>query len=591
MAYLEKTLRNFHSITREQVIESDSLEEWKSYGFESFEKWNEARNRCYSDLFWFAKEILGYDIVEAHRTITDHFFIKKDPDKKIHELDYVNKSRLILYPRGSFKSSLDEADTVQWIICYPDIRIGLMTGVDDLAVSFVKNVKRFFQIGDNDKLTRFHMLFLEHCVKATKREEGAVFTTRARSNKKLKEATLEALSLMATTSGYHYDVGKFDDVVTNKNSGPGTTAETRKTVFESMRFAAALIEPSGYKFYIGTPYNSDDAWSSLQSKTKKLLVFRAPAIIIKDYAKQKSFDLLEEADVELLFPIDSKGIPRLTLDFLKGEYLADEYIFSCNYLLDPQRMQTVAFSEKMLRDRIALENQLPQPGTYRIYAAWDFADSTGKNSDYSVGVVGHVDCFGRLFIMEIVRGKFSPSELAFKVADLAARHKVEHIYIEKSPGANFLHNDIMRELSRQGYGECPSPEWFPVDNQKGAKVRRAELLESLLTHGHIWFSVNVPMDDIINEFTRFKPDAKRKDDIIDAIAHLTRVMPPKISPPESEIERTKIVYELLAQKQLQDMYFGVRENTPEKVSEALPLEYDGYPIACPFCGFHLCICQ
>lgn len=591
MSYFEKTLKAFHAAARSAAQESDSLEEWKGYGFESFEKWNETRNRCYKDLFWFAKDILGYDLVEAHRLITDEFFIKKDPDKKIHELDYVNRSRLILFPRGGFKSSIDEADTVQWIVCYPNIRIGLMTGTEDLAISFIKNIKGFFQIAENSKLTQFQMLFYEHCVRATKREEAAVFTTRARTDKKLKEATLEALALMASTSGFHYDVGKFDDVVTNRNSGPGTTSEARKTVYESLRFAAALIEPFGYKFYIGTPYDSDDAWSILQAKNKKLKVFRRPAITIKDYAKQKSFDQLQEEDVELLFPCDAKGFPRLTLEFLKEEYATDEYIFSCNYMLDPQRTVTVRFTEKMIRDRIVLENQLPQPGTYRLFSAWDFADSTGKNSDYSVGVVGMVDVFGRLYIIEIVRGRFSPSELAFRVADLAARHRVERIYIEKSPGSTFLHNDIMRELSRQGYGECPSPEWFPVDNQKGAKVKRAEMLESLLTHGHIWFSININiMDDVINEFLKFKPDAKRKDDIIDAIAHLTRVMPARIEPPESDIERTKIVYEILAQKQLQDMYFGVREVVEEKVAPALPMEYDGYPISCPGCGFFNCIC-
>lgn len=593
-----KPLKELYADARAAAVNSNSQAEWVKHGFEDILVWADQRVKCCTDLFWFATAMLGYDLVAFHEKICVDFFIQKNPEIEIHKLHKI-KSRLLLYPRGSFKSSIDEADTVQWIVCYPNIRIALMTATDDLGAAFVKKVKGFFQVSEGKKLTQFQMLFFEHCVAANKKEDAAIFVTRART-KTQAQATLESLSLVGTTSGFHYDVGKFDDVVSNKNSGPGSSPDQRKSIYESIRFAGALIEPFGYRFYLGTPYNSDDAWTYLQEKARMLTVLRQPALVIRDHAKRKVFTDLVEEDVELLFPEDSRGTPRLTLEYLKGEFQADDYIFSCNYMLDPQRTKSVAFTEQMLRDRIINSMGLPQPGTYHLFNAWDFADSTGRGADYSVGTVGMLDCLGRLFIVEIVRGRFSPSELAYQVAKQAAKWRVERIYIEKSPGADFLQNDILRELSRLGYADCPLPEWFPVDNTKGAKEKRKELLESYFTNKVLWLSDTLGgedptmMDTLIKEFVHTSPGSKRKDDIIDSIAHLCRIIPAQPDLPPTEQEKTEIVYNLLAQKQLQDMYFGVREFATAAPVADLPMttfdtENGTAPVCCSHCGFAPCI--
>jgi predicted phage terminase large subunit-like protein len=252
----------------------------------------------------------------------------------------------------------------------------------------------------------------------------------------------------------------------------------------------------------------------------------------------------------------------------------------------------------MIRSRIIEDDKaLPLPGTYKDYSAWDFADSTGRNSDYSVGVVGRLNNFGQLFIMNIIRGKFGPSELAYQVAQQAAKWRVEKIYIEKSPGADFLQNDILRELQRQNYAECPYPEFFPVDNQKGAKEKRAEQLESYFHNRLLWLYGRGIIDSdpnmvstLIEEFIRFKPGTKRKDDIIDAIAHCCRVIPAKVDLPKDEMQKTQIVWEILKEKQLQDMYFGVRENATPQPMQDLPLNhFDGMPVVCSHCGCSPCL--
>src|SRR3569832_2052208 len=97
---------------------------------------------CQTDLFFLAKEILGYRDVteETHREVADTF-LKKDPKRSIREQADPCHVRLLLLPRGTFKSTFNICDTVQYIICWPDIAILVLTAANSedspLADAFV----------------------------------------------------------------------------------------------------------------------------------------------------------------------------------------------------------------------------------------------------------------------------------------------------------------------------------------------------------------------------------------------------------------------------------------------------------------------
>jgi hypothetical protein len=77
----------------------------------------------------------------THEEICNKFFVPKDPTYITfdHFADQYTdlKQSMLLVPRGGFKSSLNMADTVQWIICFPAITIAILTGVLRLATDFV----------------------------------------------------------------------------------------------------------------------------------------------------------------------------------------------------------------------------------------------------------------------------------------------------------------------------------------------------------------------------------------------------------------------------------------------------------------------
>ena len=117
------------------------------------------RRRCQTDLYWFAKEILGYDLVpHVHKPVCD-LFVHKDPTKSFADQDHV-KQRLLLDPRGHFKTTLDICDIIQWILCFPNTRILIMSGTRDLAQRMNKEIKYHFQYNQ-----LFRELFPEHCPK------------------------------------------------------------------------------------------------------------------------------------------------------------------------------------------------------------------------------------------------------------------------------------------------------------------------------------------------------------------------------------------------------------------------------------------
>lgn len=615
----------------------EKLESWYAkvckvgYAGKDFKEWNDQRETAKRDLFWLAKDILGYDLVDnfycpahplcqskiaatcslcgqalkiypgsvffnneksLHRAICE-FFVQKKPDLLISEQDEI-KNRLLMVPRGGLKSSIDEADCTQWMIAFPDVRIALLTAAEDLAETFVANTRRSFLVAETEneekQYTKFQLLFPEHCAKESDKGPRDRFITPGRENKKIKEPSLHAISLQKTTSGWHYDIGKYDDVVSNKNSGHSTTPEQRDNVRKDIGLARSVVEPYGFHDNIGTPYADDDAYAyqiaTSDPENFKMMVH--PAWELKPEAVKKKaaepFYKFSESDYELILPFiikQGKIEPRLSYKFLKSAS-ADVENFPCQYLCKPNALRLVKFTDPLLRSHTVKADGLPQSGTFQTVMAWDFAYSDEKGRDFSVGTVGWF-CLsgplaGKVFIVDMVRGRFSKSELATNVARLATKWRVEKIGIENSSGANFLENDIMREAHRMGFHDCPTPEWFPVDSNKNAKNSRAEGLETLLISDRLYFSAEIPiLDDVIKEFVNFKPGTKRKDDSVDSVAHCCRYLPVRIEIPQTEQERNKAVHDLLLQKHIDELIF-IAPPKPEAPPPPIPTEIDGMMI-------------
>ena len=94
----------------------------------------------------FLAQLLGYsEITErTHREVCQ-FFVQKDPSianfREFAEADTDQHDRLLWLPRGGFKSSLNIVDCVQYIVCWPDIRLNIMPDGIGEAVAILHPVR------------------------------------------------------------------------------------------------------------------------------------------------------------------------------------------------------------------------------------------------------------------------------------------------------------------------------------------------------------------------------------------------------------------------------------------------------------------
>lgn len=545
------------------------------------------RRKAQTDLFWLAdllfKSRFGGDSLiteRTHRPLAD-MFVQKDPDKSIADQDVI-KDRLILYPRTSYKSSWDIIDVVQWIICFPDIRILILTGLDSLATAFVDELQNYFVI--DGESTDFQKLFPEFCIKPKERRENGEFYCPARKRYS-KEPTVFASSIESNNSGWHVDVMKSDDVLTDANTD---TIDRIEKITRKFYMIRKLLMSYGYLDVIGTRYGLTDTYGDIMEKNGIQTLYGQITIpgeikylnIPAWWKKGTNYEIPginedpKEEDLELLFP---EGIPY---KYLRKELKRDRSSFFSQYLNDPVGASEVTFTREELIAATIPYTQVPQKGKYFI--AWDLAYSARAGRDYTVGAVGFIDDQARLFVIDVIRGRYQPHELPYMIAKAVKDWNPSQSAVEDIRGAQWLKPEIERWTNQMGVKA--NIDWFPPDTStNNAKALRIESLKPLLTSGRLFFSSTIGcLEDLIREFTRFTPEGNKRqhDDIPDAISFLKRFVPRMMLPQELQ---TEVWADLKAKDAYDRIYnqgqYAYVEPTEEPVEEDSTLfdPYTGLP--------------
>lgn len=464
------------------------------------------RYRARTDLYWLAKDILGMDalIERVHRPICDMFVAKK-PGKPLWEQSEI-KERLILAPRGHFKTSLDEADIIQWILLDPNIRILIMSGKASVAEAMMTNVKGHFQT--NEKL---RALFPELCPPEGK-EFGNLseFICPGRT-KVIKEPTVLISSGASVKAGLHFDVIKGDDMVNEINT---LTKEQILKVIMLWNYAMPLVEPYGYLDLIGTNYDDSDLYQWAIENKPKLKWYKVaawtPKQAFKTAFKAGSVKKITEDMVDLLFP------ERFTFEWLNNQRLADEYIFNCQYLLDPTPTDTALFTEEMILRHTIPHGHIPRSGT--VFQVWDTASTQNNHSDFSACATGLYDAQGRLFVLDVAFGKWSPTELINMIIGQAIKWRPSCIGIEEANGSRML-QPALDLISRQ-MGLSLYIEWQKTSPNKH-KYDTVAGLQPLFKDDKIYLSAAMNKEtrtELMKQFIKYPKTSH--DDIPDAVARL-----------------------------------------------------------------------
>jgi phage terminase large subunit-like protein len=570
----KKSFQRLPELQRKKVVES-----WtKKLNKESIECTTEKsdemlryRFMAQTNLFFLCHLLEQYaqTTVNTHEDICNDFFVQKDPTFLTfdHFADQYTdlKQRMLLVPRGGFKSSIDMADCIQWFVCFPAITIAILTGVLQLAKDFVGEVKlhcTYTEAGTDskgkavydvrqimDKQTGewsdslFQVLFPEHCLSPL---EGNQLEFQTPAAEESKEPTVRAASIDQALSGSHYNVLKLDDVVTNENT---KTDARRKDTIKQISIDNGLLNPNGFYDVIGTWYDELDYYGVTIKKTEKrakeegLLESIQGSVDSGRFNAGLSFKIylraawwptaaavkagkieeeMKKDDWVLWFP------ERLSYEFLRNKQKDDSELddeegdtgfFAIKYLNNPRKVNRIKFPKELMIRRTIPHTQYPSQGI--VVTTVDTAYSTKAWADYTV-ILTALIFGGRFYIVNMVRGRFNEYDLPKIIATTASKWKPKRIAIEDSVGVRWMNRELRREMDKL---QISIPVEF-VSLGLGSKLRskqmKAKPVLRLLGDERLYFFNSCEgLEEIYNEMSQFTGTSDDKhDDIVSAISLL-----------------------------------------------------------------------
>ena len=472
------------------------------------------RRRCQTDLYWLGTVVLVQDdgapcypdINErTHREVAE-FFVHKDPTKSIAAQDRV-KQRLLLMPRGTFKTTWNIIDALQWILAFPDIAIFLMTAantddspladafleevaghfldVNGTATNLTKKTSHFYD-KPNTPMRPLHALFPEYVI--TKPPKKGWFMTPART-KYRREPTILASSIESSLSGWHFDVAKFEDIQDNRNSqSSGSIAKVKRNLFINLK----MLMSWGYREGTGTRYGPMDVYGLVIERLNINIgkVLWKPAMKVKDETLKRRpqlrekledysflFETLEEDDWELFFP---EFLPYEKLMQSRDE---DEHSF----MTQQMNVATGGFKPTFPMEKLmaATLDEEKMPVTGSVHIKWRLEM---KESNNIAGAVG-LQSGGRMYVVEVLRGSWTPSTTAMKIVALAKKYSSKKIAIEETPGARHQESAIRNEAMRQRWDL--TIQWLPYQVDDKERQLRIKASEPVLGTGRLFFSRDI----------------------------------------------------------------------------------------------------
>ena len=458
------------------------------------------------------------------------------------------KERLLLVPRGGFKSSINMADCVQWILCFPEVTIGILTGKLELAADFVGEVKAHFTLDENfekgdsygkfrprllkNKLTgkttvsMLQVLFPEHCVHPEDGKSTEFQTPACIAGD--KEPTIRATGIEQSLAGSHFCLLKLDDSVTEANVETVTRMEG---INHRIGVDKALMHAFGFFDVIGTWYDERDYYGVQIAWDDKLFLAGQKNETMKIYRRAVWWPTAEcmaagkveaewtPADVHMWFP------QVLTFEKMKVSSQTEPDVFAIKYLNDPRQINKIKFPRELLIRRTLNHSLAPHQGM--IVTTVDTAYSTQSWADYTV-ILTAIIHGGNFYVINMVRGRFNEYELPAVIAATGYKWKPKQIVIEEVMGTAFVKREIKREMDKLKISIPLRSAGLGQGNKARSKAMKAKPVLRLLGDGRMYFINSCEgLEEIYTEMSQFTGTADDKhDDIISAISLLAEVFEP-----------------------------------------------------------------
>lgn len=426
------------------------------------------------------------------------------------------KNRLILWPRGHYKTTAVVTEVIQAILNNPEIRVVLMQGNISLTKTLLRQIKSHF-IGEAYG-SRLSKLFPEFCGES--KELGPApsyqFTVPCRKNKQLAQATVTVASPRSIKTGSHFDLGIFDDLVTDQNF---RNPKLLEKVTEDFTLAQSLIDPGCYRLVSGTRYAFGDTYEQIirwQSKGGKWIIsvkncWTDDTQSLPDHEKKPRFPRFTKKNGQL---------GGFTTEELLQMQSDDPATFACQYLNQPMHFSRMAFSAELWDAAMIDLEATPALSTPILMC--DLASGESEFADDSVVAVGRSDVMGINYLVDLRGGQWAPLELAVNVIDLVLRYRPRLVCFENTASCKYF-VDYLRIVAREKNVFIPI-EMVKVNTTPDAKNTRVVGLAGKLSRKKFLVIKGTPKLDKLKqqsyEFPKTSKVRHRHDDYPDTVALL-----------------------------------------------------------------------
>ena len=444
------------------------------------------RDRAPDDLFLFNRHILK---VEEG----DEKFVRLGA---FHEevcnfiTDKKNKKKLVLIPRLHLKSKLITIGySIQQIIKNPQVRILIYSATWAMAVDLNMNIQKKLQ-----STKRIHEIWGDPTVGA---KEWSQDKTRLAGNA-MRDPTITAAGIDNNLVGGHYDLIIMDDVVNRANIA---TQEQIEKVIQRYKDSLDLLEVGGQLIVIGTRWHDQDLYGWIMDPS--LEIVHSYEVMVKSAYEG---NLVTGEEFTSLWP------EKFTREELRTRLREEGWAhFSAQYMNNPVPEENATFKKTWF--------QYFEPGDMKgkllnKFLVIDPALSTAKDADYTAMVIVGQDEYGILYILDIVRGRFSPHDIIEKMIGFAREWNISDIGIEMVAFQKTLAYSLREHPSfkRQPFHIT---EVKPNDRTKEYRIKA---LQPLYENGKIYHNKSHPNTIYLeDELVRFPLGAH--DDIIDAVSY------------------------------------------------------------------------
>jgi hypothetical protein len=485
---------------------------------------------------------------------------------------------LILASRNSFKSSVGLCYLTTALLCCPSLRLLLVSETLKLAKDFIRLFRSLWEVGFEP--TRLQYWWPEMTIA---QGEGSVlsFSCPMRTLK-LAQDSVCISSLEVAMAGQRYDVGWFDDTVSNMNTGTDEACAKGVQVFEALLKTRELNANSGLTCIAGTAWKIGDLYHELIRRNDAALLGQQtmaikvePAWIVKPSAKHLPILMLTEDMVDLTFP------SRLTFTLLMKEARANLNLFRSQNLVeyfDEDSDSRVTFTREALDKAVRPPSAFTMAKrSFRVLCV-DPSHSISRTADYTAAAIidfletlnettGMLDNIA--FIKDFRLERLKTSEVAVLIHDLHQQWRPTtpggdlRCVIEKSGDHHSLAEAIQRTYLLRGH-PLLNVYWKNVANIQGgasvlAKTNRIKgYCEVALNQDRLFFSSGIAcLEEVFNQFIKFdgvhRSGSTRKDDAPDCVSIALSTFLPRTEAQAAEEKPDEALLEFERLNQQQQM--------------------------------------